>query len=42
VLLPVESRRTFKDLTVIRDASTLSPEVIRANPSKGGDAKPPV
>jgi len=39
---PVESRNTFEGLTVIGDALTLSTVVIKANPSKGGDAKPPV
>jgi hypothetical protein len=51
VRLLLESRDTFKHLTVLRDASTLGTvgarsdsrfPVKRANPSKGGDAKPPV
>ena len=52
MLLLVESRDTFKHLTAPRDALTLRgvgacltaafPYVLRANPLKGGDAKPPV
>jgi hypothetical protein len=38
----LERLNTFRYLTPIRDALTLSVAVIRANPSKDGDAKPPV
>jgi hypothetical protein len=38
----LERLNTFRYLTPNRDALTLSSAVIRANPSKDGDAKPPV